>query len=155
MGIQMNAQKRAVGKVARHSVPVDQGTEEFTHNERLVYDALCQSKTPQKAYDLLDRLHDEGLRAPMTIYRALDVLIAKGHVSKIESLNAFIAVRKGDASEVRAFLICKECKQAKEITLNTNEVLGLFSPSSVAIDDIRIEAFGDCHQICCDKKSIS
>lgn len=148
MGIQLNAPIRAVNRTARQSATADQKFEELTQNERLVHEALCRSKTPQKAYDLLDRLQEHGLRAPMTIYRALDALIAKGRVRKIESLNAFIAVRPGRSDQARAFLICKECQKAKEITLDKQKVANLFSPLPVSVDDIRIEAFGECHQVC-------
>ncbi len=148
MGIQVDAPIRGVRDGARRAAAADEKLAELTHNERIVYDALCQSKTPQKAYNLLDKLQEHGLRAPMTIYRALDALIAKGRVRKIESLNAFIAIRPGRSAQARAFLICKECMQAKEITLDEQQVANLFSPLSVSVDDVRIEAFGPCHQVC-------
>ena len=150
MGIQMNTPTGVVSKAAKVSATPDEDFKGLRQNERIVYDALCQSKTPQKAYDLLERLQDHGLRAPMTIYRALDALIAKGHVRKIESLNAFVSIYQGDSTGVRAFLICKECMQAKEVTLNMQKAADLFSPLPVSMDDIRIEAFGECHQVCGD-----
>lgn len=148
MGIQLEAPIRAVGKATQVSATADQKCNQLKHNERLVYDVLFQSKTPQKAYDLLDRLQDRGLRAPMTIYRALDALVAKGHVRKIESLNAFIAIRQGRLGQAQAFLICKQCTQVKEIALDNQQVAGLFSPLPVSMEDICIEVFGECHQVC-------
>lgn len=147
MGIQMNARGCAVGGPTPISGCGDSEYDDLKPNERLVYDALRQSETPQKAYELLERLHDRGLRAPMTIYRALDGLIEKRRVSKIESLNAFIAVVSTDPDKALAFLICKNCSKVNEIALEKSRVSNLFSPSA-SVDDIRIEAFVDCHKAC-------
>ena len=148
MGIQVKPRLGAANDSAHITTRADQKLNDLKHNERLVYDALCESKSPQKAYDLLDRLQEHGLRAPMTIYRALDALIAKGHVRKIESLNAFIAIREGTTTQAWAFLICKECRQAKEITLDEQQVANLFSPLQVSMEDIHIEVFSECHHVC-------
>ena len=150
MGIQAKAPVGAASRDARHIAIANENFEELKPNERLVYEALCESRAPQKAYDLLDALQDQGLKAPMTIYRALDALIAKGRVRKIESLNAFFAVRSEAPDETRAFLICKECMKAQEITLDKQMVASLFSPLKVSTKDVLIEAFTDCHEVCGD-----
>ncbi len=156
MGIQLDAQVKAEGETERIDLPDELEIKALKRNEKLVYSALRQSKGPLKAYELLDKLHDRGLRAPMTIYRALDALIDKDCVRKIESLNAFVAVSFENASHARAFLICRECMLAKEMTLDERQVENLFSPAQVSAGDVRIEAFGDCHQACndIDKASI-
>ena len=148
MGIQMNAPATAAGGKLGSWKPTDKKQDDLRRNERLVYEELCQAKSPKKAYDLLNNLHDKGVRAPMTIYRALESLIAKGHVSKIESLNAFVAINPEHHEQVTAFLICKECLQAKEIQLSEEKIADLFSLLQISSDDIRIEAFGDCEQVC-------
>ncbi len=148
MGIQLDAPAKAEGCVERITSHDEPLAGRLKRNEQLVYDALCQSPTPLKAYDLLETLQDHGLRAPMTIYRALEALIAKDCVKKIESLNAFVAVRPSRPAQARAFLICKECMQAREITLDARQVADLFSPIRVSADEVRIEAFGDCHDVC-------
>ena len=148
MGIQNNASAKTVGGAECIATPNGPVIQRLRRNEQLVYDALHQSETPLKAYDLLEDLQDHGLRAPMTIYRALDALIAKGHVKKIASLNAFVTVRPSRKAQARAFLICRDCMQAREITLDEKQVANLFAPLSVAADDVRIEAFGDCDQVC-------
>lgn len=149
MGIQIDAP----AKTGRYVEPSSLQSERpaLKRNEHLVYDALCRSRGPLKAYELLDDLQDYGLRAPMTIYRALESLIAKDCVKKIESLNAFIAVGFEKTPRARAFLICRDCMRAKEIALDEKQVAALFSPIEVSAADIRIEAFGDCHQVCDDR----
>ena len=82
----------------------------LTHNDRTVLACLERFETPMKAYDLLESLRQEGINAPMTIYRALSRLIAHGMVRKIESLNAFYAVSEDERGSFGAFLICENCK---------------------------------------------
>ena len=90
--------------------------------------ALEHSSRPMSAYDLLDRLRPTGVTAPLTVYRALDKLIASGKVHRIESLNAFVACSGGthhheshghgdDADAGRsavAFAICDGCGHVDE-----------------------------------------
>ena len=149
MGIQVDTRHEAEGQIKRLNTPLKQpGRIRLRRNEQLVYDALCVSAAPKKAYDLLDILQDQGLRAPMTIYRALEALIAKDYVKKIESLNAFVAVDIERTKEARAFLICRDCNKTKEIRLQEKQVTELFSPMKVSLSDVRIEAFSNCHHMC-------
>ncbi len=148
MGIQLDAPVKAGGRPKRISGHSEQFTETLKRNEQLVYDALCQSHRPLKAYELLEDLQDHGLRAPMTIYRALEALIAKDCVRKIESLNAFMAVDYGRPTRAHAFLICKECMQAKEVMLDDRQVADLFAPMRVSPSEVRIEAFSNCVEVC-------
>ena len=150
MGIQLDAPAGAEGTVESITPQSDRLAGGLKRNEQLVYDALCKSKTPLKAYDILDGLQDYGLRAPMTIYRALEALVTKGYVRKIESLNAFMAVEFGHAAKACAFLICRKCMRVQEILLDDQQVASLFSPTQVSVDDVRVEAFGECHNNCRD-----
>ena len=88
-----------------------------------ILSALSEAHRPLSAYDLLDRLRPTGVAAPLTVYRALDKLIASGRVHRIESLNAFVACRKAehhhaaDHNELRravAFTICDRCGTVEE-----------------------------------------
>lgn len=83
---------------------------------RKVFDLLMRSEKPLSAYDILDELRDQGLRAPPTVYRALDYLIKNELVHRIESLNAFIACRCHAAHNgVCQFAVCSECGAVEEI----------------------------------------
>lgn len=88
----------------------------LTRNQKLVFDALSASESPLSAYDILDGLRDEGLRAPLQVYRALDKLIAYGLIHRLESLNAFVACAHPHPHEHRltAFAICETCGQVTE-----------------------------------------
>ncbi len=88
----------------------------LTRNQTLVYGALEAAAEPLSAYGILDRLRDEGIRAPLQIYRALDKLVEAGLVHRLESLNAFVACRQPDceAHETIGFAICQKCGQVTE-----------------------------------------
>ena len=94
-----------------HAVPAD-----LTRNQTLVLGALNPAPAPLSAYDILDKLRGEGLRAPLQIYRALDKLMERGLAHRLESLNAFVACadehchRKG----LIAFAICEGCGKVDE-----------------------------------------
>ncbi|WP_417841795.1 Fur family transcriptional regulator [Terasakiella sp.] len=91
----------------------------LTKNQELVFGRLQKSGTPQSAYELLDSLREDGLRAPLQIYRALDKLIELELVHRLESVNAFIACNHGDHhchSGFCAFAICEACGQVTEFS---------------------------------------
>ena len=48
--------------------------DDLTRNQELVLGTLAHSDAPLSAYDILDRLRDDGLRAPLQVYRALEKL---------------------------------------------------------------------------------
>ena len=81
--------------------------QKLTPIRRNVLNALLASHRPLGAYDVLEELaHHAARPAPITVYRALDFLIANGLVHRIESRNAFIAcAHNHDQSAAVAFLI--------------------------------------------------
>ena len=94
---------------------------ELTRNQSLVLGALTQAEGPLSAYTILDRLRDEGFRAPLQVYRALDKLLERGMVHRLESLNAFVACAHpqsaccaGHGHGTVAFAICDSCGQVVE-----------------------------------------
>ncbi|QKV19317.1 Fur family transcriptional regulator [Oricola thermophila] len=90
----------------------------LTRNQALVYDTLEDADAPLTAYNILDRLSGEGLRAPLQVYRALEKLLDLGMVHRLESLNAFIACRHPECDDhaTVAFTICEKCGGVSEIT---------------------------------------
>lgn len=90
----------------------------LTRNQTLVMDALSNSTGPLSAYKILDKLRDNGFRAPLQVYRALNKLVEVGLVHKLESMNAFVACQHPgcEENESTAFTICEVCKQVTEIT---------------------------------------
>jgi Fur family transcriptional regulator, zinc uptake regulator len=84
----------------------------LTPMRRQVLEALLASHKPLGAYEIMERLAaaDDGRRAPITIYRALDFLRDNGLVHRIESRNAFVAcVHSHAGNDPIVFLICERC----------------------------------------------
>ncbi len=137
------------GATPDESVALAPGAKPMTENERRVYQELCATGAPMKAYALLEKLQDKGMRAPMTIYRALDRLIDRGVVKKVASLNAFTAVQKDGPQSLGAFVTCRRCGQTREVNLSEALVLRMLAPAGMTVDDVFIEAYGDCHNANC------
>jgi Fur family transcriptional regulator, zinc uptake regulator len=85
------------------------GAQRLTPIRRKVLQALAASHKPLGAYDIMDAIG--GPRpAPITVYRALEFLIALGLVHRIASRNAFLAcVNNHRTGALVAFLICEGC----------------------------------------------
>ena len=90
----------------------------LTRNETLVFDVLQKAEGPMSAYTILDELREDGFRAPLQVYRAVEKLREKGVVHRLESLNAFVACKHPDCKthETPVFMICDTCKQVEEIS---------------------------------------
>ncbi len=85
--------------------------ERLTPIRRQVLETLAAHHRPLGAYEIIDRLADGGpRRAPITIYRALDFLLANGLIHRIQSRNAFVAcINNHQESDIVVFLICERC----------------------------------------------
>ena len=89
---------------------------QFTPQRRRVLEILLEEHRALGAYEILDRLRQDGLSAqPPVAYRALDFLVSHGFAHRIERLNAFIACAHPDADRhAPAFLICRLCNSVAE-----------------------------------------
>jgi Fur family transcriptional regulator, zinc uptake regulator len=94
-----------------HALPLD-----LTRNQELVLGTLSHAPGPLSAYDILDKLRGDGLRAPLQVYRALDKLVERGLAHRLESLNAFVACADGHGHRkgLTAFAICEACGKVDE-----------------------------------------
>jgi Fur family transcriptional regulator, zinc uptake regulator len=67
------------------------------------------------AYEVLDRMAARGERlAPISIYRAIDALVAAGIVHRFESRNAFFACHAGHEQR-QLVLACEQCGAVAEV----------------------------------------
>jgi Fur family zinc uptake transcriptional regulator len=67
------------------------------------------------AYEVLDRLAARGERlAPISVYRAIDALVAAGIVHRFESRNAFFACHAGHEQR-QLVLACEQCGSIAEV----------------------------------------
>lgn len=118
----------------------------LTKNETMVWDVLDQAGEPLKAYEVLDRLKARGVRAPMTVYRALDGLVGKGFVHKLDALNAFMLCTHDGPHDMQAFLVCDECAGVTEFELEAGSagIQPVLRNSGFDMRAARLEIHGLC-----------
>ncbi len=90
----------------------------LTNNQNLVLSVLQLSGHPLSAYTILDRLRDDGLKATLQVYRALEKLLEAGRIHRLESMNAFVACCHSKHRQIHpriiAFEICEPCGKVNE-----------------------------------------
>ncbi|CAN5244960.1 transcriptional repressor [soil metagenome] len=88
----------------------------LTAQRRDVLACVAQSHAAAGAYEIIERMAVQGPRpAPITVYRALDFLLAHGLVHKIESRNAYVACSHAHDGEPAALLVCEACGNVSEL----------------------------------------
>ena len=121
---------------------------ELTKNQKVVLSALTNSEKPLSAYEILEFNHvrDKGIKAPLTVYRALEKLITFGLVHRIESLNAFIACDSAPHIEPAGFIICNNCKNTTELRINDCEDHLTRGAREIDfhVEKVRVEVTGQC-----------
>jgi Fur family zinc uptake transcriptional regulator len=91
-------------------------TQTLTPHCQKVLALLDKSPKPLTAYDILDKLRKHGIKAPPTVYRALETLTEQGLVHRIETLGAFVACHEHESDHSHAqFAVCRECGSVEEI----------------------------------------
>ncbi|TVR96823.1 MAG: transcriptional repressor [Rhodospirillales bacterium] len=82
----------------------------LTPQRRRVLEVIADRHGAIGAYEIIARLGEGRSRpAPISVYRALDFLMAQGLVHRLASLNAFIACSGPDRAHGAQFLICRGC----------------------------------------------
>lgn len=119
----------------------------LTPSRRRVLEILLENHKALGAYEILDRLKQEGRAAqPPVAYRALDFLTKNGLVHKVERLNAYIACAKPCETHYPAFMICRVCESVAESTAMPSQgALGLAArDAGFHIEQTVVEALGVC-----------
>jgi len=91
----------------------------LTELRRRVLEEVASSHQAVGAYDVLERLSRKGGRrlAPISVYRALDTLVAAGVVHRLESRNAFFACHATHAANRRQIVLaCETCGSVAEVS---------------------------------------
>jgi Fur family transcriptional regulator, zinc uptake regulator len=102
--------------IARAERTCERRGSKLTGQRRDILACVAQGHSAVGAYDIIERMAEKGTRpAPITIYRALDFLLAHGLVHKIESRNAFVACSHSHEGQPAALLICEACGTVAEL----------------------------------------
>ncbi|WP_236638384.1 Fur family transcriptional regulator [Mangrovicoccus ximenensis] len=119
----------------------------MTPVRKRVLEILLEEHRAMGAYEILDRLREEGLGSqPPVAYRALDFLTANGFVHRIERLNAFVACTHGGDDHTPAFLICRACNRVAETdsTLTRKALAESAKGIGFSVERAAVEAEGLC-----------
>ncbi|MBF0588719.1 MAG: transcriptional repressor [Magnetococcales bacterium] len=102
--------------MARAAAKCQQSGARLTEQRRLVLQTLARSHCSMGAYDILDKLREQGERlTPVAIYRQLDFLMDQGLVHRLSSLNAFVVCLGPEEGHGSQFLICTSCGVVAEV----------------------------------------
>jgi Fur family zinc uptake transcriptional regulator len=118
----------------------------LSRNQSEVLTCLRKAGEPMSAYAILDRVRQAGIAHPPTVYRALNELMQKGMVHRLESRSAFIACDHGACDGKFAFAICRHCGKVVEIPLSDAAEAGLLGlvPDEIAPERVTLEISGLC-----------
>lgn len=128
----------------------EQSGARLTPLRRRVLELVWHSHQPLGAYDLLNRLAEEGHKpAPPTVYRALEFLLEQKLVHRIASRNAFIGCSHPGAAHAGYFLLCEACGNAEEIENSASLAKALAAAAqhaSFQVHSQTLEMTGLCHR---------
>ena len=127
---------------ATHSHP----RPKLSRNQSEILSCLRKAKEPMSAYAILDRVRKSGIVHPPTVYRALNDLMEKGMVHRLQSRSAFVACGHGACNGKFAFAICRRCDKVVEIALSDKDqaaLLGL-APDEITPEQVTVEIAGLC-----------
>ena len=118
----------------------------LTANQAKVLGALQAAAKPCTAYELLDTLRPDGIKAPPQVYRALQRLQDLGLIHRIESLNAFLACDRGPHEHATGFAICTRCGKTLEFSLRdcSGHLTAASDAHGFMIDTVHVEMTGLC-----------
>lgn len=132
------------GELAVAERRVEDAGERLTAPRRRVLELLLESGQAVKAYDLM-ALYQPGAPAkPPTVYRALEFLERQGLVHRIQSINAYVACRRGEV-HAAAFLICDCCGATSEVEPAAAKAMAdQATAQGFALRVVTVEANGLC-----------
>ena len=118
----------------------------LSRNQSEVLTCLRHAKEPMSAYAILDRVREAGISHPPTVYRALNDLMQRGMVHRLQSRSAFVACDHGGCDGKFAFAVCRLCERVVEIALSDADqaaLLGL-APEEISAEQVTLEIAGLC-----------
>ena len=91
--------------------------EQWTDMRATVFEVLAEFGRPASAYDIAEGVSTKlGRRvAANTVYRILDLFVARNVAMRVESANAYMANAHPDCLHDCIFLVCDNCGAAKHI----------------------------------------
>lgn len=119
----------------------------LTPVRRRTLEILLQSHRALGAYEVLERLAEEGFgNQPPVAYRALDFLVGQGLAHRIRRLNAFAACMHPGETHSPVFLICRTCDAVAEAPAETvrHALAEVADAIGFRVERMNVEALGLC-----------
>lgn len=118
----------------------------LSSNDARVLRVLEDAEGPCTAYQILDALRGSGVRAPTTVYRALDRLVEAGRAHRLESLNAFVCCDGHEHHVAAAFAICDTCGGVTEFgePWVFDPLVGWSKDRGFSVGRMTVELHGQC-----------
>ncbi|MGC1261627.1 MAG: transcriptional repressor [Jannaschia helgolandensis] len=118
----------------------------LTPIRRRVMEILLKEHRAVGAYDILDVLRTDGMRAqPPVAYRALDFLVGHGFAHRVERLNAFVACTAPGQPHAPVLLICRNCNAVAEAHADAGAAFGQATTGAdFTVERAVMEAEGLC-----------
>ncbi len=133
-----------------HSCCREEAVTKMTPNRQLVLSVLQSSGKPLSAYELLDRLREQGTQwQPPTAYRALDYLVEQGLAHYLQSIQKYVVCPHQGCDHFSQLLICVSCGQVLEATM-APELLDLLSQQVAARGFKLTPQFLELKGMCCN-----
>jgi Fur family ferric uptake transcriptional regulator len=127
----------------------------LTKGAKTVVDALEKIQDLASAQDIYGMLRSEGDKAPglTTVYRALDVLVAKGYVQAVDLGDGEKRYELVAPGEHHHHLVCESCSQSNHLDQCVVEEIeeAIRTKYGFLIKSHVLEIFGVCKD-CLDKK---
>jgi len=122
------------------------GAPKLSRNQSEILACLRKAGEPMSAYAILDRVRKSGIVHPPTVYRALNDLMQKGMVHRLQSKSAFVACGHGACDGKFAFGICRRCDKVVEIPLTDEDQMALLglAPDEITPEQVTLEIAGLC-----------
>ncbi|MDR2051294.1 MAG: transcriptional repressor [Deltaproteobacteria bacterium] len=135
-----SAAKDAEELCARHGV-------RLTAIRRKIFKILLQAGAPLKAYDIIDRMREDGRRiTPATMYRTLEFLLQQGLAHRINALNAYVPCTAAHDSGGLLLFVCSDCQKASELNdpVLYDSLRARLGVLGFSLDNASIEIQGAC-----------
>lgn len=121
----------------------------LTPIRKKVLELTWKSHKPIKAYEILAQLSSEDfIEKPPTVYRALDFLLDKNLIHRIESQNTYVGCNLKHHGLDSKFFICDACNEVEELAESRiNKALTEASKKQGFIPKlVNVEIHGTCAQ---------
>jgi Fur family transcriptional regulator, zinc uptake regulator len=120
------------------------GKQTLGSNDQNVLTILSQNHAPMTAYDILDALKGSRIRAASQVYRALEKLLTRNLIHRVESLNSFVVCDHTHHTSLPGFFVCKTCKSVTEFDPVEEVSLLTSKASGFKIERYSVELTGTC-----------